>query len=574
MNSVQQQNRILVATSGGHAPGFDEPYPRQTALFLLLMLVNVGLRLWLLMVSRHYLQSDEAVVAMEALDILEGGPIPYFLYGQVYGGGHTVEALLAIPWFAVFGPSDYLFKLGPLIVSCLFILVVYSCLYRFFDKKYALIAAAVLSLFPPFLYFNFHANGGMAMSLFGWLGLYAFLRSYFAERESPWNLFLSGAAIGFAYYCFDAALYYLLVVVVSWIIKENSRLWRGWRSMLGFLFGFFVGALPLIYYNVTHEFINLKFLLSATAQRGDDGPSVLTKFAVLLYHDLPAFFSVEIDDFPLEISPLSYFSYGLFVISVLYVIVRMRASIVSLPRWFLARRIILLPRQERVLYLSIWMFLYFALYSLAARGGSSPRYLMPLCPVIPLILAWAVYDLGKRDLIPAVLFITLFGAAQLQFIGQFAKDKTTVEWGIRTLGEDIKAVAKFLLDNNLTTVATPYEIKWKLMFESQRRIVCAAYLFGFDRERKYNLEAIDRVNRRGLPLAYVFDREYLFSEIARTSPARAFDLSEFREHLRQNGITYQMTPVGQDYVVYHDFSRPIPLPDPQKFIWFMNQIPQ
>jgi hypothetical protein len=56
----------------------DEPFPGQIWVFFFLMLASVGLRLWLLIVSRHYLRSDEAVVAMEALDIMEGGRIPFF----------------------------------------------------------------------------------------------------------------------------------------------------------------------------------------------------------------------------------------------------------------------------------------------------------------------------------------------------------------------------------------------------------------------------------------------------------------------------------------------------------------
>ena len=79
----------------------DEPFARQTQIFLLLMSVSIGLRLWLLIVSRHYLNSDEAVTAMMALDILDGGPIPIFFYAQPYGGGQTVQALMAVPWFEI-----------------------------------------------------------------------------------------------------------------------------------------------------------------------------------------------------------------------------------------------------------------------------------------------------------------------------------------------------------------------------------------------------------------------------------------------------------------------------------------
>jgi 4-amino-4-deoxy-L-arabinose transferase-like glycosyltransferase len=553
--SVQPKDRAFQSLST------NEPYPRQTLLFSLLMFLSVGLRLWLLFTSRHYLNSDAAATAMMALDIQDGSPIPFFFYGQPYGGGQVVAALMAVPWFAIFGPSDYLFKLGPALLSCVFILVVYVCLYQLFNKRYALIAAAAFSLFPTFLAFNFDYTGEMIMSFFGWLGLYFFLSSYFAERERGGLILLSGMALGFAYYCFDYGLYYLFAVILLWALKENIHLWRRWRSILALLFGFFIGAAPLIYYNFTHDFDNFKFLIWKTTQPDPIlALSALIRFARLLYHDLPAFFSLEIDDFQRQISSVSYLSYGLFLVSLLYIFIKVTPSVSSMMHSFFAGKVAILIPEWRVAYLALFMLLYFALYSLARVGGNVPRYLIILCPLIPMTLAWAVYDLGKRRLIRAAIFITLFGALQIPFMIQLATDKTVPEWDVQTHGEDIKTLAKFLLDNNLTTVVTPYEIKWKLMFESRRKIVCAAYLFGFDRERKYNREVVDRVNRRGMPVAFVFDKEYKLPLVAlQVNPKGAFNLDAFHAFLKRSQITYQVTPVGQDYIVYHGFSKPLRL---------------
>ena len=76
------------------------------------------------------------------------------------------------------------------------------------------------------------------------------------------------------------------------------------------------------------------------------------------------------------------------------------------------------------------------------------------------------------------------------------------------------------------------------------------------------MEVIDRVNRMGMPLAVVFDKDYKLPQIAlRFNPEGAFDLAGFHEFLKRNEITYQITPVGQDYIVYHGFSKHFPLPD-------------
>src|SRR5437870_9280873 len=99
MNAMQGEDE----TVGGRSA--DEPFPFQARLFVTLMLLSAALRAWLLVVSRHYLNSDEAVSAMMALDILDGGPIPLFLYGQPYGGAYAVIALMAVPGFAALAPS-------------------------------------------------------------------------------------------------------------------------------------------------------------------------------------------------------------------------------------------------------------------------------------------------------------------------------------------------------------------------------------------------------------------------------------------------------------------------------------
>jgi 4-amino-4-deoxy-L-arabinose transferase-like glycosyltransferase len=464
----------------------------------------------------------------------------------------------------VFGPSGYLFKLVPLALSCAYIFVVYLSLYRFFGKKLALIAAALFSIFAPFVAFNFY--GGSVTTLLGWLGLYFFFRSYFAESEKPGSLILSGASFGFAYYCFDYALYYLFAVIMLWILKDNIRLWRRWRSVLSLLLGFAIGASLLIYYNVTHEFANIKHLANITANPGSTlAPGTLTRFARLLYHDLPAFFSLDVEDFSKEISPISYFSYGLFVIALGYVFMRTGEALFSAMRSFFARKITVFTPERRIIYFVLFLLAYFAIYSLSRAGGKAPRYLIVICPFIPIIVGWAAYDLAKRHRVAAGIFVILFTATQIPFIVEFARDTTVPEWDVRMHGEDIKTLANFLLDNNLTTVVTPYEIKWKLMFESRRKIVCAAYLFGFDREYKYNLEVADRINNKGVSPAFVFDKEHKLAQAARHfNPDGGFDVGGFHEFLRQNRIAYQISPVGRDYVVYHGFSKHFTLPDPDQ----------
>jgi hypothetical protein len=543
----------------------DQPFRHQNRLFIILMLAALGVRLLLLVASRHYLRSDEAVVAMEALDIMEGGPVPFYMYGQAYGGGNTVDALLAIPWFALFGPSEYLFKMGQILESLVCVFFVYLGLYQYIGKRFALIAVAVLCFYSTFVQFSFFSNSAMSMLLFGWLGLYFFFRGYFDE-ETPTAVAMCGVAIGFAIYCFEHAYFYLAAVIALWLIKENIHLWRKWRLLLFFAGGILIGALPMIYFNLTHDFANIRSLL-ATNARSDSNLllSMVIRFVRLFTRDLPTFFSLSIDDFPDEIPLSAYLAYGVFLLSLLYTVIRTRSGMLSLARNFVSGRRAVASPEDRIIYILLMLFLYFVIYSVSSMGGSTPRYLLVSCTFIPLIIAWAAYDFGKRHVVPAVIFLSLFGAVQLLNGAALAKDQTIVEWHIPVQGHSINTLAKYLLDNNLTTVLTPYEIKWRLMFESRRKIVCASYAFGFDRENTYNQEVIERVNRKGVPLTVVFDKEYRMPRIALNfNPNAAFDLAGFHRFLEQNQIAYQITPVGEDYIVYHDFSKRFSIPDPYR----------
>jgi len=563
MSRKRRKNALSPAAAHPQGIYADEPFPHQKWIFIIVMLAALAVRLGLLVASRHYLKSDEAVVAMEAMDIMEGGPVPFYMYGQNYGGGNTVDALMAIPWFALFGPSEYLFKMGQILESLACAFFVYLGLYQYIGKRFALIAVVVLCFYSTFVQFSFFSNSAMSMLFFGWLGVYFFFRSYFDEN-TPVASALCGVAIGFACYCFEHAYFYLAAIIALWLLKENVHIWRKWRLLLFFAGGFLIGALPIIYFNLTHDFANFRSLLMTNA-RSDSNMllSMLTRFGRLFTRDLPVFFSLSIDDFPDEIPLSAYLAYGIFLLSVLYTVIRTRSGMLALARAFFSGRRAVAAPEDRIIYILLMLFLYFAIYSVSSMGGSTPRYLLVACTFIPLIIAWAAYDFGRRHFVPAVIFLSLFGAVQLVNGVALARDQTIVEWHIPVQGRSITTLAKYLLDNNLTTVLTPYEIKWRLMFESRRKIVCASYAFGFDRENKYNLEVIERVNRRGMPLAVVFDREYKMPLIvANFNPQAAFDLAGFHQFLEQNKITYEVTPVGEDYIVYHDFSKRFTIPDP------------
>src|SRR5688500_11240361 len=76
---------------------------------------GIAIRVWLLRLPTGVLDSDEAVVGLIARHALYDREFSTFFWGQAYGG--TIEPLLAVPGFAIFGPTVFALKAVPILLS-------------------------------------------------------------------------------------------------------------------------------------------------------------------------------------------------------------------------------------------------------------------------------------------------------------------------------------------------------------------------------------------------------------------------------------------------------------------------
>ncbi|WP_405430432.1 hypothetical protein [Micromonospora sp. NBC_00617] len=111
----------------------------------LTVLAGVGYRLWLLGHATPPTNSDEATMGLAALHIARGEGFPVWFYGQQYMG--TLEAYLAAPVFALFGPSLFGLRLPTLALYVLFLLLTWRLTLRLTgDRWFALLVVALLAL--------------------------------------------------------------------------------------------------------------------------------------------------------------------------------------------------------------------------------------------------------------------------------------------------------------------------------------------------------------------------------------------------------------------------------------------
>src|SRR5436189_263651 len=78
------------------------------------VLIALLLRLWLVVRAGGTVNGDEALVGIQAQQILRGER-PVYFYGQVYMG--SLEAYLIAAIFALFGSSAWTLRVEPLILS-------------------------------------------------------------------------------------------------------------------------------------------------------------------------------------------------------------------------------------------------------------------------------------------------------------------------------------------------------------------------------------------------------------------------------------------------------------------------
>ena len=164
--------------------------------------------------SLHF-DSDQAVVGLMAWDLARGEGFTVYYYGLGYLA--TIEPYLAVPWFALFGPSRWALKF-PLLLMAIAVAIM---MYVAFRRDAGASPRLALLLVAPFAVPSVvmasrlvEANGGN-LDVFFWLMVLWFLR-----RRPVWL----GLAAGLALQCRLFCAYGVLSLLVILLCK---RQWKG-----------------------------------------------------------------------------------------------------------------------------------------------------------------------------------------------------------------------------------------------------------------------------------------------------------------------------------------------------------
>jgi 4-amino-4-deoxy-L-arabinose transferase-like glycosyltransferase len=548
----------------------------------------------ILFTGQAFLRSDEAVVGLMAKHIATRSERPLFLYGQPYGGGHSVVAYVAVVLFQFFGVS------GPVLTAVsvgfsLALLLLFHRICRFFlPAAPALWAMALLAFLPPANYQVFLINGGTEALFFGLLALYWFLRAEYpggsssvatavhpplpasptngapqpepasgktlrsdadayadadadADSATPgWSVFFCGACAGFGYYAMDYGLLFPAGITVLWFFRHGRQCWK---KLLVLVLGFLLGALPLVVHNITHDFEHLRRMSGANEEKVPRLAHLANAVESLIRTDFAAFLRGEIDDLKTP-DAAAWLQMLVYTAALLFVLLRLAPDF----RRFFAR----FPGHGDVLparCLPLFFFLVYLGIYLSAKFSlpwyRTPRYFIPWILFLPAIFALTMTFAETR----AKRFVWKGGAVFLILIGAVISTKVLArpwheEHRINTSGANIRDLAGYLDRRGLFWVRTPYEIQWRLMFESNEKILASArHLSPWIRYPAYE-EAVSAAIKAGKPYAFVFRRDFAFAEWAASCQAGSITRDLWTALCRRHGVDPRGEEVGREFVVF------------------------
>ncbi|MHB8596871.1 MAG: hypothetical protein ACYDER_08675 [Ktedonobacteraceae bacterium] len=253
--------------------------------YLLIMLIALALRVWLTVRTHGVIDGDEAMVGIQAENILRGQrPFPLYFYGQAYMG--SLEAYLVAILFKIAGPSVWALRTEPILLS----LVVVWLTGRMADtlanaaqlparaKQLFMITAMLFAAVSPVYdtVLELRTLGGYIETFILMLTLLlsAFrLTQRWHEGASSKELALRWVGIGFVIglgLWVDPLIASAIVTAALWIsgyciseivkqkqIRLLKRLLLAVAAMPGFLFG----ASPAIYWGMRYKWANVTYLL-------------------------------------------------------------------------------------------------------------------------------------------------------------------------------------------------------------------------------------------------------------------------------------------------------------------------
>ena len=505
--------------------------------------LGTALRLYLLWSSQGIIEADEALVGLQAFGILRGER-PIFYPGQAYGG--SLESYLVASVFQLLGASPLTLKLIPFLFSTLFIFMTYQLAKEIYNPPIGLLSALFVALCPLLLTaFSLKTWGGYSQTpVLGNLALILLQRilSRRAQDKGLWKPTLGlGFLSGLGLWVNPQYFYYLGPVVLLLMARAKRVGLVGW---VAFAAGCPLGGLPLLLSNLgSSQDTTANLILEGVVPAQDFWTSLKAAVSYFIADALPTLWGLR----PIK---------GELVVTAAFIVIPLYLAAILVSLWLVGRDV-LARRYNPAIVLAVTLMLAPFVFILAALtngnwtviipdSGILTRYLLPLYSVVPVLLAAFIWRLRSLSRPLAVTLVALVLAVNLW--SNLSVDPVDT---MRCVFENVplpasnKALIDFLDSEGIRYVYTNHWIGFRLMFETQERVVAFDYpdsLYDMDRLPQYG----HQVEAAEVPPAYI-----LFNPGWKQTPP-------LEKEFQKLGVHYERkTFPPLEYIVYYHLSRKV-----------------
>jgi hypothetical protein len=238
---------------------FRETQGRQNQIktyLVIALLFFILFQLLFLFFSPFVFYHEEQKVTTLGVDILNGRlRLPLWFYlDSPHLGGSIYAALLAIPFYLVFGKISLALKISGLSLAAVNFLIWARFLVKEYGLKILLPFSLLFALPPTRLLMHYFIRAGNTMEMILVISLILITAYYFLKggAEDRRRAFFLGFLSGFSLWIQYASLAAILTFGLAWFLEDRKFLFK--KIFLVFLAGFFVGLLPFLIFNFQYGF--------------------------------------------------------------------------------------------------------------------------------------------------------------------------------------------------------------------------------------------------------------------------------------------------------------------------------
>lgn len=461
------------------------------------------------------ISTDEAFIGLLAKDIIRGA-LPLVSFGTGYQG--PLEPYLNAPILFFLSPSAFSIRILTFAGSVMFLFLIYKLGKYIFGKETGLLSLLFCGIPPMYLVIAQSisiAPYNNTLLVFGTIILILGLK----PQKKLFYFSMLGFLAGIMFWVTPLIICYLIPVIL-FLFARDKLFFLKKESFLGLVF-FVLGSLPLWINSFSHNFENFQLARSVPWH------VMFNNLKFLFSFTLPAILGFHT---PLYLDNTNFIHLPK-ILSIPYALVLGILFLICLIKF----------RRTWVLLVFFAVVLFVFAKSLRANWWAL-RYLEPLYTVLPVLLAFGIYNIWKRSKIAAgtfaciILFCNIYsGVSVYRLWGDkdFVQDKLELP--------DTGELIKFLEEEGINRGYGHYWIAYRLTFETNERIIISPPMD--ERFGRYEPPYLETV-LKSPPAAYIFQKG-----LGRVSP------EVFEENLNLIGGEYTKKKTGY-FTVFYAFKSP------------------